>query len=146
MAGETHITVVGNLGRDPDLRFTSSGVPVAEFSLGSTPRTFDRETSDWKDGDTLWLRCTVWRQMAENVAESLRKGTRVIVQGRLKQRQYETREGEKRTSYEVDVDEVGPSLRNATCTIARASRSRPDAPPDDPWASGAATGADDPPF
>ncbi|MDO9379782.1 MAG: single-stranded DNA-binding protein [Nocardioidaceae bacterium] len=123
MAGETIITVVGNLVDDPELRFTPSGAAVANFRIASTPRTFDRQTNEWKDGDTLWLSCAVWRQAAENVAESLTKGTRVIVQGRLKQRQYETREGEKRTVVEMDVDEVGPSLRSATAKVARANRS-----------------------
>ncbi len=123
MAGETTITVVGNLVDDPDLRFTPSGAAVANFRIASTPRTFDRQTSEWKDGETLWLGCAVWRQAAENVAESLQKGMRVIVQGRLKSRSYETREGEKRTVFEIDVDEVGPSLKSATAKVTKASRS-----------------------
>ena len=110
MAGETVITVVGNLVDDPELRFTPSGAAVANFRIASTPRTFDRQTNEWKDGDALFLSCSVWRQAAENVAESLQRGMRVVVQGRLKQRSYETREGEKRTVVELEVDEVGPSL------------------------------------
>src|SRR6187431_2942351 len=123
MAGETVITVVGNLTDDPELRFTSSGAAVANFTVASTPRFFDKQTNDWKDGDALFLRCSIWRQAAENVAESLTKGARVIVQGRLKQRSYETREGEKRTVVEVEVDEIGPSLRYATAKVNKASRS-----------------------
>jgi single-strand DNA-binding protein len=123
MAGETVITVVGNLVDDPELRFTPSGAAVANFRLASTPRTYDRQSGEWKDGETLWLGCSVWRQAAENVAESLTKGTRVVVQGRLKSRQYETREGEKRTVFEIDVDEIGPSLKNATAKITKANRS-----------------------
>ena len=123
MAGETVITVVGNLVDDPELRFTPSGAAVANFRIASTPRTFDRQTNEWKDGDALFLSCAVWRQAAENVAESLQKGMRVVVQGRLKQRQYETREGEKRTVVELEVEEVGPSLKYATAKVARASRS-----------------------
>jgi len=123
MAGETVITVVGNLVDDPELRFTPSGAAVANFRMASTPRTYDRQTGEWKDGETLWLGCSVWRQAAENVAESLTKGTRVVVQGRLKSRQYETREGEKRTVFEIDVDEIGPSLRSATAKVTKASRS-----------------------
>lgn len=119
MAGETVITVVGNLVDDPELRFTPSGAAVAKFRVASTPRTFDRQTNEWKDGESLFLTCSVWRQAAENVAESLTKGTRVVVQGRLKQRSYEDREGIKRTVYELDVDEVGASLRNATAKITR---------------------------
>ncbi len=122
MAGETVITVIGNLTNDPELRFTPNGAAVASFTVASTPRTFDRQSNEWKDGDTLFLRCTVWRQAAENVAESLHKGTRVIVQGRLKQRSFETREGEKRTVYELDADEVGASLRSATARINKAGR------------------------
>ncbi|MDQ1633698.1 MAG: single-strand DNA-binding protein [Frankiaceae bacterium] len=122
MAGETVITVIGNLTNDPELRFTPSGQAVASFTIASTPRTMDRQTNEWKDGDTLFLRCSVWRQAAENVAESLHKGFRVIVQGRLKQRSFETREGEKRTVVELDVDEVGPSLRSATARVNRAGR------------------------
>ena len=123
MAGETTITVIGNLVDDPELRFTPSGAPVANFRIASTPRTFDRQTNEWKDGDTLFLSCAVWRQAAENVAESLQRGMRVIVQGRLKSRQYETREGEKRTVFEIDVEEVGPSLRSATAKVAKTTRS-----------------------
>jgi single-strand DNA-binding protein len=121
MAGETVITVVGNLVDDPELRFTPSGAAVAKFRVASTPRIFDRQTSEWKDGESLFLTCSVWRQAAENVAESLTKGTRVIVQGRLKQRSYEDREGIKRTVYELDVDEVGASLRNATAKVTKTS-------------------------
>lgn len=122
MAGDTVITVVGNLTADPELRFTPSGAAVANFTVASTPRTFDKNSNEWKDGEALFLRCSVWRQAAENVAESLHRGTAVIVQGRLKQRSYETKEGEKRTVYEVDVDEVGPSLRWATAKVTKASR------------------------
>ena len=121
MAGETIITLVGNLTADPELRFTPSGAPVANFTVASTPRTFDRATSEWKDGDAMFINCSVWRQAAENVAESLTKGMRVIVQGRLKSRSYETREGERRTVFEIDVDEVGPSLRYATAKVNRTS-------------------------
>ena len=123
MAGETIITVVGNLVDDPELRFTPSGAAVANFRIASTPRTFDKQTNEWKDGDALFLSCSVWRQAAENVAESLQKGMRVVVQGRLKQRSYETREGEKRTVVELEVDEVGPSLKYATAKVARVQRS-----------------------
>ncbi len=123
MAGDTVITVVGNLVDDPELRFTSSGAAVAKFRIASTPRFLDKQTGEWKDGDALFLTCNVWRQAAENVAESLTRGTRVVVQGRLKQRSYETREGEKRTVYELEVDEVGPSLRYATAKVQRMSRS-----------------------
>ncbi|QWC86410.1 single-stranded DNA-binding protein [Nocardioidaceae bacterium] len=119
MAGETVITVVGNLVDDPELRFTPSGAAVANFRIASTPRTFDRQTNEWKDGEALFLSCSVWRQAAENVAESLQKGMRVVVQGRLKQRSYETREGEKRTVFELEVEEVGPSLKYATAKVAR---------------------------
>jgi single-strand DNA-binding protein len=150
MAGETTITVIGNLVDDPELRFTPSGAPVANFRIASTPRTFDRQTNEWKDGDTLFLSCAVWRQAAENVAESLQRGMRVIVQGRLKSRQYETREGEKRTVFEIDVEEVGPSLRNASAKVTKTTRQGggggysgggysggggQSAPADDPWAS-----------
>jgi single-strand DNA-binding protein len=159
MAGDTVITVVGNLTDDPELRFTSSGAAVANFTVASTPRFFDKNTNDWKDGDALFLRCSIWRQAAENVAETLTKGARVIVQGRLKQRSYETREGEKRTVYELDVDEVGPSLKYATAKVAKVTRagggggfggggggsSQPSAPAADPWAS-AAPADDEPPF
>ncbi|MFD5029701.1 single-stranded DNA-binding protein [Streptomyces sp. NPDC058220] len=119
MAGETVITVVGNLVDDPELRFTPSGAAVAKFRVASTPRTFDRQTNEWKDGDSLFLTCSVWRQAAENVAESLQRGMRVVVQGRLKQRSYEDREGVKRTVYELDVEEVGPSLKNATAKVTK---------------------------
>ncbi len=142
MAGETVITLVGNLVDDPELRFTPSGAAVASFRLASTPRTYDRQTSEFKDGESLFLTCSVWRQAAENVAESLQRGTRVIVSGRLKQRSYETREGEKRTVYEVDVDEVGPSLRSATAKVTRAQRSGAGGfGGDDPWSSGGSGGA-----
>jgi single-strand DNA-binding protein len=122
MAGDTTITVIGNLTADPELRFTPSGAAVANFTVASTPRTFDRQSNEWKDGDTLFLRCSIWREAAENVAESLTKGTRVIVSGRLVQRSYETREGEKRTVYELQVDEVGPSLRYASAKVTRTQR------------------------
>ena len=160
MAGDTVITVVGNLTDDPELRFTPSGAAVANFTVASTPRFFDKNTNDWKDGDALFLRCSIWRQAAENVAETLTKGARVIVQGRLKQRSYETREGEKRTVYELDVDEVGPSLRYATAKVAKVTRgggggggfgggggapAAASAPADDPWASAPAVD-DEPPF
>src|SRR3954454_16457012 len=161
MAGETVITVVGNLTADPELRFTPSGAAVANFTVASTPRTFDKNTNEWKDGDALFLRCSIWRQAAENVAESLQRGARVIVQGRLKQRSYETKEGEKRTVYELDVDEVGPSLRYATAKVVKGQRgggggggggggfgggsSRGGS--DDPWATPAPGGmSDQPPF
>lgn len=167
MAGETVITVVGNLVDDPELRFTPSGAAVAKFRVASTPRTFDRQTNEWKDGESLFLTCSVWRQAAENVAESLQRGMRVIVQGRLKQRSYEDREGVKRTVYELDVEEVGPSLKNATAKVAKTtgrggqggygggqqqggggwggapSGGAPQgggAPSDDPWASSAPAG------
>jgi single-strand DNA-binding protein len=122
-AGDTQITVVGNLVDDPELRFTPAGQPVARFRVASTPRFMDRTTNEWKDGDSLFLTCNVWRQAAENVAESLTRGTRVIVSGRLKQRNYETKEGEKRTVYEIEVDDVGPSLRNASAKVNKVSRS-----------------------
>ncbi len=153
MAGETVITVVGNLVDDPELRFTPSGAAVANFRIASTPRTFDRQSNEWKDGDALFLSCSVWRQAAENVAESLQKGMRVVIQGRLKQRQYETREGEKRTVVELEVEEVGPSLKYATAKVARVQRSGGGggyggggqqsgggAGSDDPWASSPAQG------
>src|SRR5882724_180692 len=123
MAGETLVTVVGNLTADPELRFTPSGAAVASFTIASTPRTFDKNSNEWKDGDALFLRCSIWRQAAENVAESLTKGMRVVVQGRLRQRSYETREGEKRTVVELEVEEVGPSLKYATAKVAKAARS-----------------------
>ncbi|HEY9311375.1 single-stranded DNA-binding protein [Williamsia sp.] len=176
MAGDTVITVVGNLTADPELRFTPSGAAVANFTVASTPRTFDRQTNDWKDGEALFMRCNIWRDAAENVAESLTKGSRVIVSGRLKQRSYETREGEKRTVVELEVDEIGPSLRYATAKVNRASRgggsgggggnfgsgggggnrggqgnSNAAASNDDPWGSAPASGSfgggdDEPPF
>ncbi|MEV5849580.1 single-stranded DNA-binding protein [Streptomyces sp. NPDC051985] len=169
MAGETVITVVGNLVDDPELRFTPSGAAVAKFRVASTPRTFDRQTNEWKDGESLFLTCSVWRQAAENVAESLQRGMRVIVQGRLKQRSYEDREGVKRTVYELDVEEVGASLRSATAKVTKTAGGQGGrggqggygggggqggggwgggpgggqqggAPNDDPWASGAPAG------
>ncbi|MEF3114505.1 single-stranded DNA-binding protein [Streptomyces chrestomyceticus] len=124
MAGETTITVVGNLVDDPELRFTPAGAAVANFRIASTPRTYDRQSGEWKDGDSLFLSCSVWRQAAEHVAESLTRGTRVIVHGRLKQRTYEDREGAKRTVFELDVEEVGPSLKNATTTVTKAGRGK----------------------
>lgn len=149
MAGETIITVVGNLVDDPELRFTPSGAAVANFRIASTPRTFDKNTNEWKDGDALFLSCSIWKQAAENVAESLTKGARVIAQGRLKQRQYETSVGEKRTVVELDVDEIGPSLKYATAKVSRTPSQggsqqqsggwgTPPAPtsqPDDPWST-----------
>jgi single-strand DNA-binding protein len=166
MAGETVITVVGNLTADPELRFTPSGAAVASFTVASTPRTFDRQTNEWKDGEALFLRCSIWRQAAENVAESLTRGARVIVSGRLKQRSFETREGEKRTVIELDVDEIGPSLRYATAKVNRTSRGSSgggfgsqgggggNQASDDPWSSapsasssgGAGDYSDEPPF
>ncbi|WP_420176548.1 single-stranded DNA-binding protein [Luteococcus sp. OSA5] len=121
MAGETPITLVGNLTADPELRFTPSGAAVANFTVASTPRQFDRQTNEWRDGEAMFLNCSVWRQAAENVAESLQKGMRVVVQGRLKARSYETREGEKRTVFEVEVEEIGPSLKYATAKVTRTS-------------------------
>jgi single-strand DNA-binding protein len=174
VAGDTTITVVGNLTADPELRFTPSGAAVANFTVASTPRIFDRQSGEWKDGEALFLRCNIWREAAENVAESLTRGSRVIVTGRLKQRSFETREGEKRTVMEVEVEEIGPSLKYATAKVNKASRgggggggfgggggggSRggsgggggQSAPAEDPWgsapASGSFNGADDePPF
>lgn len=170
MAGETVITIIGNLTNDPELRFTPSGAAVANFTVASTPRTFDRQANEWKDGETLFMRCSVWRDAAENVAESLHRGTRVLVTGRLRTRSYETKEGEKRTVVELDVDEVGPSLRYATAKVAKTSRgggggggfggggaggngggggggfsggygnSAPQQQTDDPWATGASGG------
>ena len=158
MASDNQITIVGNLTDDPELRFTPSGAAVAKFRVASTPRTFDRQTNEWKDGESLFLTCSVWRQAAENVAETLTKGARVIVQGRLKQRSYETREGETRTVYELDVDEVGPSLKYATAKVVKVSRgsgggggfgggapAAATAPAEDPWASAPAVD-DEPPF
>ena len=156
MAGETIITVIGNLTADPELRFTPSGAAVANFTVASTPRTFDRQKNEFVDGDTLFMRCSIWREAAENVAESLTKGTRVIVQGRLVQRSYETREGEKRTVVELQVDEIGPSLRYASAKVTRAQRSgngggfAGGAPSGqgDPWAGSAPAGgfSETPPF
>ena len=153
MAGDTILTVVGNLTADPELRFTPSGAAVANFTVASTPRIFDRQSNEWKDGDALFMRCSIWREAAENVAESLTRGSRVIVQGRLKQRSYETREGEKRTVVELEVDEIGPSLRYATAKVQKMSRSSGGGggfgasgggsgsgggfPSDDPWATAA---------
>lgn len=168
--GDTTITVVGNLTADPDLRFTPSGAAVANFTVASTPRVYDRQSGEWKDGDALFLRCNIWREAAENVAESLTRGSRVIVTGRLRQRSFETREGEKRTVYEVEVDEIGPSLRYATAKINKVSRGgggggfgggggapaapaaqSGGAPAEDPWGSAPASGSfggadDEPPF
>jgi single-strand DNA-binding protein len=152
MAGDTVITIIGNLTADPELRFTPSGAAVANFTVASTPRAFDRQSNEWKDGETLFMRCSIWRDAAENVAESLTRGTRVIVSGRLKSRSYETKEGEKRTVVELEVDEVGPSLRYASAKVTRAQRSGGPgggfggqgggfggaAPADDPWATGPA--------
>ena len=135
MAGEPVITLVGNLVDDPELRFTPSGHPVAKFRIASTPRTFDRQTGEWKDGEALFMTCSVWRQAAENVAESLARGMRVIVQGRLRQRSYETQDGQRRTVYEVEVDEVGPSLRYASAKVTRIERSATAAQNGDPWMS-----------
>lgn len=147
MAGETVVTVVGNLTADPELRFTNSGVALATFTIASTPRTFDRASNEWKDGDALFLRASVWREFAEHVASSLTKGSRVIATGRLKQRSYETKEGEKRSSIELEVDEIGPSLRYATAQITR-SQSRgsvgggTSAPAGEPWSTDAPAAAD----
>lgn len=168
MAGETPLTIIGNLTADPELRFTASGAPVANFTVASTPRTFDRQTNEWKDGEALFMRCSIWRDVAENVTESLKKGMRVIVQGNLKQRSYETRDGEKRTVVEMEVDEVGPSLRYATANVSRTpakgrggdqqgrgqQRNEPaqQLPADDPWGSapaaggGFGAGSEEPPF
>ena len=174
MAGDTTITVVGNLTADPELRFTPSGAAVANFTVASTPRIYDRQSGEWKDGEALFLRCNIWREAAENVAESLTRGARVIVSGRLKQRSFETREGEKRTVFEVEVDEIGPSLRYATAKVNKVSRSGgggggfgssgggggdrggarsggSSEPKDDPWGSAPASGSfaggdDEPPF
>jgi single-strand DNA-binding protein len=165
-AGDTTITIVGNITNDPELRFTPSGAAVASFTVASTPRFLDKQTNEWKDGEALFLRCSIWRQAAENVAESLQRGMRVIVQGRLKQRSFETKEGEKRTVVEVEVDEVGPSLRYATAKVTKAQRGGGQggggyqaggasgggwsggAPADDPWATPAPGGdfSDEPPF
>jgi len=161
MAGDTIITVVGNLTDDPELRFTPSGAAVANFTVASTPSTFNRQTNSWEDGETLFLRCSIWRQAAENVAESLQRGMRVVAQGRLKARSYETREGEKRTVFELEVDEIGPSMRYATAKVTKTSRQsggqgggynsgggqggygggQPSAPANDPWATNPAPSA-----
>lgn len=157
MAGETTLTVVGNLTSDPETRFTQSGAAVCSFTVASTPRTFDKNSGEWKDGEALFLRCNAWRQLAENVGESLSRGSRVLVSGRLRQRSFETKEGEKRTVVELEVDEIGPSLRYATAKVNKVDRSggqqRPaqrQQPADDPWGSAPpATGAgypDEPPF
>ena len=166
MANDTQIVLIGNLTADPELRFTASGAAVANFTIASTPRVFDRQSGEWKDGEALFLRCNIWRQAAENVAETLTRGSRVIAQGRLKQRSFETREGEKRTVIELEVDEIGPSLRYATAKVEKVSRGGNGAGErangggsngggsngaDDPWASAPAggTGAgydDEPPF
>ena len=155
MAGDTTITVVGNLTADPELRFTPSGAAVANFTVASTPRIYDRQSGDWKDGEALFLRCNIWREAAENVAESLTRGSRVILTGRLKQRSFETKEGEKRTVVELDADEVGPSLKYATAKVSKVSRGseRPSSgPADDPWGqpppapAGQQFADDEPPF
>ena len=150
MAGETIITVVGNLTADPDLRYSQGGDAVANFTIASTPRNFDRATNEWKDGETLFLRARVWREFAEHVAGSLTKGSRVIATGRLKQRSYETKEGEKRTSIELEIDEIGPSLRYATATVTRAPGNATNTPQSaaqgqpaqEPWAQTAPASAD----
>jgi len=144
MAGETIITVVGNLTADPELRFTPSGAAVANFTVASTPRTLDKGTNEWKDGEALFLRCNVWRQAAENVAESLTRGARVVVTGRLKQRSFETREGEKRTVVELEVDEVGPSLRYATAKVNKTARGGGGGFGSSGGGSGGSFGGDDP--
>jgi single-strand DNA-binding protein len=172
MAGDTVITIIGNLTSDPELRFTPSGAAVADFTIASTPRTLDRQTQEWKDGEALFLRCSCWRQMAENVAGSLSRGSRVMAQGRLKQRSFETKEGEKRTVVELEVDEIGPSLRYATASVTKVARSGSapgggpgggfgsgggfgpgDGPADtgrgsapDPWATPVGGGSEEPPF
>jgi len=162
MAGETSITLIGNLVDDPELRFTASGVAVANFRVASTPRIYDKQAGEWRDGDSLFMSCSVWRQYAENVAESLTKGTRVIITGRLKQRSFENQSGEKRTVVEIEVDEVGPALRNATAKVSRVAREggfsgapsggATPAPSADPWAApqadawGAPAANDQPPF
>ena len=140
MAGETVITVIGNLTADPELRWTQAGAPVADFTVASTPRTYDRNAGEWRDGDTLFMRCSVWRETAENVAESLRKGMRVIVQGRLTQRSYDTQQGERRTVVELQVDEVGPSLRRARAQVTRNQAQPASAPPASASGSGGAAG------
>ena len=157
-AGDINITVVGNLTNDPELRFTPSGAAVASFTVASSSRYLDKATNEWKDGEPVFMRCSVWRQYAENVAESLQKGMRVVVTGRLKQRSYETREGEKRTVMEMEVDDVGPALRYATAKVTRTQRGEGGggygggsndggAPADDPWAAGSGGASfDEPPF
>jgi len=157
-AGDITVTVIGNLTNDPELRFTPSGAAVASFTVASSSRVLDKTTNEWKDGDTVFMRCSVWRQYAENVAESLTKGTRVIVSGRLKQRSYETREGEKRQVMELEVEDVGPALRYATAKVTRTQSQGggfgggngggggASAPADDPWASSPGAGFDEPPF
>lgn len=140
MAGETTITVIGNLTADPEIRFTPSGVAVANFTIASTARVFDRQTGEWKSGDALFMRCSAWRHLAEHAAESLNRGSRVIASGRLRQRSFETSNGEKRTTIELDVDEIGPSLRFATCKV-RVERHEASYP-----ASGSPVGDDEPPF
>ena len=140
MAGETVITVIGNLTADPELRWTQAGAPVADFTVASTPRAYDRNAGEWRDGDTLFMRCSVWRETAENVAESLRKGMRVIVQGRLTQRSYDTQQGERRTVVELQVDEVGPSLRRARAQVTRVQAASASAPSASASASGGAAG------
>lgn len=155
MAGDTIITVIGNVTTDPELRFTQSGVAVANFTVASTPRYLDRQAGEWKDGEATFLRCNIWRQAAENLAESVTRGARLIVQGRLKQRSFETKEGEKRTVMELEVDEVGPSLRFATAKINKVTRGQSSGtsngtPADDPWGSAPPAGhgapSEDPPF
>ena len=147
MAGDTMVTVIGNLTADPELRFTPSGAAVANFTVASTPRIYDRNTGEWRDGEALFLRCNIWRQAAENVSETLTRGARVIVNGRLRQRSYETRDGEKRTVVELEVDEIGPSLRYATAKVTKVSRGSSggfggsDSPADDPWGSAPVAGA-----
>jgi single-strand DNA-binding protein len=168
MAGDTTMTIIGNLTADPELCFTATGAPVANFTVASTPRTFNRATGEWEDGEALFMRCTIWQQAAENVAESLTRGARVVVQGRLKQRSFQTKEGEKRTVVELTVDEIGPSLRYATAEVTKNAKSGPakvnpdlvtsthTAPAEDPWSAdaardlvGASAGggfSDEPPF
>lgn len=158
MAGDTYITLVGNLTADPELRFTPSGAAVSSFTIASTPRSFDKNSNEWKDGDALFMRCSAWRQMAENVAESLQRGMRVIAWGRINQRSYETREGEKRTVIEMTVEEIGPSLKYATAKVTRLQRGESRGTPaggsgggsDDPWGSAPASSgggfSDEPPF
>lgn len=152
MAGEPVLTIVGNLTNDPELRFTPSGQAVASFTVASSARYLDKTSNEWKDGEALYMRCSVWRQYAENVAESLTRGTRVIVTGRLKQRSYETREGEKRTVIEMDVEDVGPALRYSTAKVTRVQRGgggfggdQSTGPENDPWAASAPSD-DEPPF